>query len=192
MAARPSQVVDASQALTIPSMPSRTSRPGSSADPSPAPDPSADPVPVTPTLTPTPSRPPSPSRNRCTFQSPSSASAKDLHGPRTPSPPQSFIGYESPNEENHPEFFLHGQRHRMNPRSQHQSSGNGASTPTGRVRPGLASRPSHMVSYPPHLPNNGSSLNELVTKSEKFPPGHKVSIKDRIACYRWTYFTMVP
>jgi hypothetical protein len=38
--------------------------------------------------------------------------------------------------------------------------------------------------------DTSTSLGQAVSKDEGMPEG-KVSIKDRIACYRWTFFTMV-
>ncbi len=51
----------------------------------------------------------------------------------------------------------------------------------------------HMISHSPLFSFNASNsgLDELVCKPEHGLPGHKVSLKDRIACYQWTYFTMV-
>ena len=40
---------------------------------------------------------------------------------------------------------------------------------------------------PSPLPAN---LNSMVTKANKMKPEGKVSIRDRIACYQWTWFTM--
>lgn len=99
------------------------------------------------------------------------------------------IGYESPNEDNQPNFFL-----TPSPTpSIYQSN-----QPPQTARPALIARPSYIAAVPPErssptkpLVSNQSSLNQVVAKAEKLPLGAKVTLKDRIACYQWTYFTMV-
>lgn len=66
------------------------------------------------------------------------------------------------------------------------------------IRPAFVMRPSYMASAPPdiHGPNtsarsNQSSLNDVLYKSKQQPQQGKVGIRDRIACYKWTFFTMV-
>ena len=86
-------------------------------------------------------------------------------------------GYESPTEETHNVLF--------------------ASQPVAGIttaRPPLVSRASHMIAIQPQehgARTNASSLNDVITQAEKQGPKGKVSIKDRIACHQWTYFTMV-
>lgn len=103
-------------------------------------------------------------------------------------------GYESPNEENQPAFFSSDPDTPHN--VQQQKEQDAISSPT---RPQFVSRPSHMVAYrPPEMQasqtRGDSSLNGMVAKSSENLPyskDGKVSIKDRIACYQWTWFTMV-
>lgn len=106
--------------------------------------------------------------------------ARGVLSPRAHSPDSDYH-YESPNEDNQPAFF-----------SQHQQQGS-EHEPSQPSRPVLLSRPSHMVSFAPPSPpqTNGSGLDDIMSKAEKLTPGRKVGIKDRIACYQWTYFTMV-
>jgi hypothetical protein len=58
------------------------------------------------------------------------------------------------------------------------------------------SRSSQMISFAPpsssHVNLNGSNLDDVVSSAHMGTSGRKIGIKDRIACYRWTYFTMVP
>ncbi|KAK5997127.1 Malic acid transport-like protein [Cladobotryum mycophilum] len=107
-------------------------------------------------------------------------------------------GYESPNEDNQPPFFFGP-----------SPTASGAVTPTttsagpGRItiaRPTLPSRHSQLTfhisgrrSLPPSRPpspQTRSSIMDMVAQSEKLNRAACVSIKDRIACYQWTYFTM--
>lgn len=102
-------------------------------------------------------------------------------------------GYESPSEENPP--FI---------------AGPGVATPVPNdrpvavTRPPLVQRPSYIAAAAPDDPrrnptrmlNNAStptsnSLNHVMAIAEKSPVTPKVGIRDRIACHRWTYFTMV-
>lgn len=110
------------------------------------------------------------------------------------SPAGSTCGYESPSEENHAEFFAleHGLPQR------HKSAGPTMNTTLPTIRPAFVMRPSYMASAPPdiHGPNtsarsNQSSLNDVLYKSKQQPQQGKVGIRDRIACYKWTFFTMV-
>ncbi|KAK7417128.1 hypothetical protein QQX98_004731 [Neonectria punicea] len=102
-------------------------------------------------------------------------------------------GYESPSEDNVPPFFT--------PSS---SSVNATASP-GSVpalvpvsrRPVSAQRPSYIAENGSRTLNGlshghslGSSLNHVMASAEKTSPNHKVGIRDRIACYQWTYFTM--
>ncbi|KAF5000003.1 hypothetical protein FGRMN_2084 [Fusarium graminum] len=104
-------------------------------------------------------------------------------------------GYESPSEEN-PPFF--------------SAVATPATAPETRrpvvPRPALAQRPSYVAALAPgdtdgnsqrqaRLLHHGStltsnSLNNVMAKAEKSPEGRKVGLRDRIACHRWTYFTM--
>lgn len=93
------------------------------------------------------------------------------------SPAANGNGYESPTEEVQNVLF--------------SSQPSGATTP---IRPSLVSRASHMVAMHPtgHTGRtNSSGLNDILAQTEKQVPNGKVSIKDRIACHQWTYFTMV-
>jgi hypothetical protein len=105
-------------------------------------------------------------------------------------------GYESPSEENPP--FIAG-------------AGDATPAPNDRpvavTRPPLVQRPSYIAAAAPDDPrtdrrnptrmlNNAStptsnSLNHVMAIAEKSPVTPKVGIRDRIACHRWTYFTMV-
>ncbi|RSL42358.1 hypothetical protein CEP53_012231 [Fusarium sp. AF-6] len=100
-------------------------------------------------------------------------------------------GYESPSEENPP--FI---------------AGAGDATPVQidrpvtAVRPPLVQRPSYIAAIAPDDRRNptrmlnsastptSNSLNHVMAIAEKSPVTPKVGIRDRIACHRWTYFTM--
>lgn len=104
-------------------------------------------------------------------------------------------GYQTPMEDTHAAFFA---------QEPHAARGVGTVTVgtnsrTVVSRPGLIHRGSHIVPIAP--PNrqqsndtaagsNSRSLQDVMSKAEDTPAG-QVSIKDRIACYRWTFFTMV-
>ncbi|KAF5006117.1 hypothetical protein FDECE_7489 [Fusarium decemcellulare] len=115
----------------------------------------------------------------------------------------SATGYESPSEDNLPPFFTS------------TSAPAPANLETSRTerpavrRPPLVERPSYAAASPPGAPgdspggarhpsrllNNSStltsnSLNHVMANAEKASPARKVGIRDRIACYQWTYFTM--
>ncbi|CAJ0551778.1 Ff.00g057570.m01.CDS01 [Fusarium sp. VM40] len=128
------------------------------------------------------------------LQSPSPSPASS---PAPASVPASALatGYESPSED-HPPFF------------------SAAATPatasdarrSAVKRPALAQRPSYITAIAPEdahgnnqrparLLHHGStltsnSLNHVMATAEKSPDGRKVGLRDRIACHRWTYFTM--
>lgn len=73
---------------------------------------------------------------------------------------------------------------------------NGSATEDFLSRPGLSNRSSSFRPViPPGAQNSTGtprtqSIHDIMTKAENMPPD-KVSIKDRIACYKWTFFTMV-
>lgn len=114
-----------------------------------------------------------------------------LHSPVRTHSPDSWLGYESPNEENATTYFADHQTQTSPGATATGHSQNSTSRPLRR--PALVSRPSHMVAIQPpnQRANTGSSLNNMLSGAEKSRPGAKVSIKDRIACYQWTWFTMV-
>ena len=85
-------------------------------------------------------------------------------------PSVAACGYDSPDEEHHPL-----------PTSPH---------PPGRrhvecVVDGVA-RPSIITT----TLSGPSSLNDMITRSKEMRFGQKVGLRDRIACYQWTFFTM--
>ncbi|EYB30189.1 hypothetical protein FG05_12700 [Fusarium graminearum] len=120
--------------------------------------------------------------------SPASASASGL-----------TTGYESPSEE-HPPFFTaaapaaHDGKTNQNPRR------------LAVPRPALTQRPSYIAAIAfedangnnqsrPRLVNQSStitahSLNHVMATVEKTPQSRKIGLRDRIACYQWTYFTL--
>ncbi|KAF6522163.1 hypothetical protein HZS61_013691 [Fusarium oxysporum f. sp. conglutinans] len=106
-------------------------------------------------------------------------------------------GYESPSEENPPFFSVVA--------SAPAAPGTAHSRHHVTPRPALSQRPSYITAIAPEhtngharpgrLLNNEStltsnSLNHVIATAEKGPGNQKVSIRDRIACYQWTYFTM--
>ncbi|ENH68438.1 Voltage-dependent anion channel superfamily [Fusarium oxysporum f. sp. vasinfectum] len=106
-------------------------------------------------------------------------------------------GYESPSEENPPFFSVVA--------SAPAAPGTAHSRHHVMPRPALSQRPSYITAIAPEhtngharpgrLLNNEStltsnSLNHVIATAEKGPGNQKVSIRDRIACYQWTYFTM--
>ena len=60
-------------------------------------------------------------------------------------------------------------------------------------------RPSYIAARPPTtshrshaaIASNQSSLNDMISKAERMLPDGKVTLKQRIGCYHWTFFTMV-
>lgn len=107
-------------------------------------------------------------------------------------------GYESPSEENPPFFSVVA--------SAPAAPGTAHSRHHVVPRPPLSQRPSYITAIPSEhtngharpgrLLNNESaltsnSLNHVIATAEKGPGNQKVGIRDRIACYQWTYFTMV-
>ncbi|KAF4436766.1 Malic acid transport [Fusarium acutatum] len=107
-------------------------------------------------------------------------------------------GYESPSEENPPFFSVVA--------SAPAAPGTAHSRHHVVPRPALSQRPSYITAIPPEhtngharpgrLLNNEStltshSLNHVIAAAEKGPGNQKVGIRDRIACYQWTYFTML-
>lgn len=113
-------------------------------------------------------------------------------------------GYESPSEDNLPPFFTSS--------SGATTAATTAATPAATPalvaatrRPIFVQRPSYIAATGAPLPENGSrtpnglnhghslssSLNHVMASAEKASPNHKIGIRDRIACYQWTYFTMV-
>ncbi|KAF5618303.1 Malic acid transport [Fusarium tjaetaba] len=107
-------------------------------------------------------------------------------------------GYESPSEENPPFFSVVA--------SAPAAPGTAHSRHHVVPRPALSQRPSYITAIPPEhtngharpgrLLNNEStltsnSLNHVIATAEKGPGNQKVGIRDRIACYQWTYFTML-
>ncbi|KAJ6441931.1 c4-dicarboxylate transporter [Purpureocillium lavendulum] len=116
-------------------------------------------------------------------------------------------GYESPNEENQPPFFT-GPSPAPSVRqatARHPASTRPGAGVHGPVsRPAFVSRPSYAAAAAPDgharhnrtegwrtSPSAQASLNGMVAPgAEKMLPGGKVTLKDRIACYQWTYFTM--
>jgi hypothetical protein len=128
---------------------------------------------------------PSPAPALSPVLSPASASASAL-----------ATGYESPSED-HPPFF-----------SAVATPATASDTRRSAVkRPALAQRPSYITAIAPEDANStnqrsarllhhgstltSNSLNHVMATAEKSPEGRKVGLRDRIACHRWTYFTMV-
>ncbi|KAF4344046.1 Malic acid transport [Fusarium beomiforme] len=107
-------------------------------------------------------------------------------------------GYESPSEENPPFFSVVA--------SAPAAPGTAHSRHAVVPRPALSQRPSYITAIAPEhtngharpsrLLNNEStltsnSLNHVIATAEKGPGNQKVGVRDRIACYQWTYFTML-
>ncbi|KAF5622515.1 Malic acid transport [Fusarium sp. NRRL 52700] len=124
----------------------------------------------------------------------------ELQPPIPPSGSTSALatGYESPSEEN-PPFFSVVASAPAAPGTAHSRHDHVL------PRPALSQRPSYITAIPPEhtngharpgrLLNNEStltsnSLNHVIATVDKGPGNQKVGIRDRIACYQWTYFTM--
>jgi hypothetical protein len=123
--------------------------------------------------------------------SPASASASGL-----------TTGYESPSEE-HPPFFSAVASAPAAPNGNANSNTRRLAVP----RPALTQRPSYIAAIAPEdadgnnqsrprLVNHSStitshSLNHVMATAEKAPQSRRVGLRDRIACYQWTYFTLV-
>lgn len=57
-------------------------------------------------------------------------------------------------------------------------------------RPGLADRRlGGTICY--HGPPPGESLARMLSNAHKRKPGSVITLKDRVCCYQWTWFTMV-
>lgn len=117
-------------------------------------------------------------------------------------------GYESPLEDHHPAFFHAESASAPTPAQPQCVSSLPGARPEGAAagpskRPVYVSRPSFMTASSPISPqdtagaqmssagSNPSSLDDMVEKANKPPSKAKVGLRDRIACYQWTYFTMV-
>ena len=84
--------------------------------------------------------------------------------------------YESPTDEHHPPFF-----DSVLPPSS-----------AAKLRPLYAPRsPTHADHHDPSASSNQLSLDDVVANAEKRNPNRKVGLRDRVACFQWTYFTMV-
>ncbi|KAL4723272.1 hypothetical protein ACLX1H_009762 [Fusarium chlamydosporum] len=110
-------------------------------------------------------------------------------------------GYESPSEE-HPPFFSHV----ASAPAAVNGNVNGNPRRLAVPRPALVQRPSYIAAMAPddadsndqsrpRLLNHSStitshSLNHVMATAEKSPKSQKVGIRDRIACYQWTFFTL--
>ncbi|GAB0141678.1 hypothetical protein EsHS_00002260 [Epichloe bromicola] len=108
-------------------------------------------------------------------------------GPKSPE-----CGYESPNEQTQPGFFSSPsptpsmQRAQLSPSSVAEAPASSLLPTTSMA----ALRP--RVSFGPHLSApNQACIQDVVGKAEKLRPDGKVTLKDRIACCQWTFFTMV-
>ena len=95
-------------------------------------------------------------------------------------------GYQTPTEYNHPPFFTP------------------APPPTATRRPNYSGHTFYAPEPDPEeaaVNVNGktdeepglnlSSLDNMLHKADTLPRKENVSIKDRIGCYQWTFFTMV-
>ena len=99
-------------------------------------------------------------------------------------------GYESPTEDNQPPDFTPAPAIDGVPNVQPvarptfvQRPSYTAATPSGHLLPTVQDRT---------LRGRGSNLSlNIIAVSDKLIPNRKVSVKDRIACYQWTFFTMV-
>ncbi|KAG6012632.1 hypothetical protein E4U54_007407 [Claviceps lovelessii] len=97
--------------------------------------------------------------------------------------------YESPNDETQPAFFS----------SPSPAPGVQVATPSlSSTTPALTKLPTSAppvrprISFNPPLPApSRSSIQNVMTRADKTRPAEKrVTLKDRIACYQWTYFAM--
>lgn len=117
-------------------------------------------------------------------------------------------GYESPTEENQPAFFFTPSPAasgtvtpvRISASASVSASVSSpalASVMSPALRPPFPSRPSYNIitsgnqSLSFSTPFDRPSLNDVVEKAGEASPTRRVGIRDRIACYQWTYFTMV-
>lgn len=108
-------------------------------------------------------------------------------------------GYESPTEDNQPPFFTTTPP--VVPVTTANANSSSTSQPT--VRPPFIQLSSYVAAAPSGylapsdrdqtLRGRGSelSLNNVVATPDKQVNNRKVSLKGRIACYQWTFFTMV-
>ena len=105
-------------------------------------------------------------------------------------------GYESPSEELHPPHLSSPYQAQNPPQSQPIALV--PLTHGSNFRPSLMRRSSFAVGSAQNRTANlavptiaSPDLNNLLSQVEKAPLTRHVGIKDRIACYQWTYFTMV-
>lgn len=110
-------------------------------------------------------------------------------------------GYESPTEDNQPAFFF-GPTPTASGATTPARISISAPTPTAaavtfleRAHPRL-----HFARYPPsrdvspdmyQASNGPPNLDSVVLDGEKSSLPRQIGLKDRIACYQWTFFTMV-
>ncbi|KAG6024598.1 hypothetical protein E4U41_001731 [Claviceps citrina] len=97
-------------------------------------------------------------------------------------------GYESPNEDNQPAFFSSPS---PTPSMQLAQLAPLSAAPPTRGLPTSAPTLRSRVAFSPRLPaSNPSSILNVMNTADKARPAREVTLKDRIACYQWTFFTM--
>ncbi|KAG5973575.1 hypothetical protein E4U55_000411, partial [Claviceps digitariae] len=113
--------------------------------------------------------------------------AQVLNGANTcPSAPE--CGYESPHDQTQPAFFSSPS---ATPSVQPATLSPLSTTPVLTKPPTSAPLLGPRVSFSPQVPaSNQSNIQNVMTKADKVRPAEKVTLKDRIACYQWTYFAM--
>ena len=109
------------------------------------------------------------------------------HDAQVVSDAAAVYGYESPSEDAQPGFFLPTP---CSP-SPHTHIATQIAPSAPVLRPSMASQPSYIAAARLRVPNPAAGLDDIVSKAENGLPGGKVTFRDRIACYQWTYFTMV-
>lgn len=123
-----------------------------------------------------------------------------------------FQGYQTPTEESQPPFVRtspptpataatpNGQANQAPTPGTAPEPSPGQNIPTPASAPARSSRRPPLLQLPSYYLRRASgqserhvvpSLDDMLHKGVRRPRGGKVGIRDRIACYQWTFFTMV-
>ncbi|KAF4126417.1 Pfam:C4dic mal tran, partial [Geosmithia morbida] len=141
----------------------------------------------TPVITPFPTRPPTPTRQNgvqsAGYESPMHEGQVDYFSSSDLASPQPRNRGHQPQQQ---EDGRGGRQYRSNSNNRDAAAAVAATPP----RPGPTRRVTNVNHASQILVDNGTNLDGLVSRIGKMGAADKVSLKDRIACYQWTYFTM--
>lgn len=105
-------------------------------------------------------------------------------------------GYESPSEDNQPSFFFGSTPTASGTTTPARKSLSAPNPTAAFLSPGrshLALRPAGRDVSPnaTQLSNTPPNLDTVILDKENQALPRRVGLRDRIACYQWTFFTMV-